>query len=100
MATGIALTLLYLETYRSDMIKRDAQRLVCRFIIVLVLAAAFVATSPNSARQKAAAAPPIACTVCETNFNNCVASCDALGNPFLCHNQCVIRYNICTSNCS
>jgi hypothetical protein len=82
------------------MIKRHARRHFRRLIIVFVLAAAFVATSPDLARQKAAAAPTFRCTVCETNFNSCVDTCESLGNPFLCHNQCVVQYNFCISHCS
>lgn len=81
------------------MIKHRTRRLACRFI-VLVLAAAFVANSPDSASQKAAAEIPIPCRVCETMFNNCVANCGTLGNTFACLNQCANRYNTCLSSCS
>lgn len=77
------------------MLKR---RIVCRFLMILVLAAAFVTTSPDSARQKAAA--PIPCTACEPMFNNCVANCGTLGNTWACLNQCANWYNTCISNCS
>lgn len=80
------------------MIKRLKRRLVCRFIIVFVLAAAFLATSPNATKQKAA--PAVPCTFCETMFNNCVANCGTLGNTWACLNQCANRYNTCILNCS
>ncbi len=82
------------------MLNRHARRLACRFIILLVLAAAFVATSANPAEQKAAAAIPFPCTYCETMFDNCLSNCGTIGDPFACHSQCASRYNTCLSTCT
>lgn len=82
------------------MLKRHARRLVCRFIILLVLAAVLAATSANPAEQKAAAAIPFPCTYCETMFDNCISNFCTIGDPFACYSQCAIRYNTCVSNCS
>lgn len=80
--------------------KRHPQRLVFRFIIALVFAAAFVAAPSNSARPRAAVAIPVPCTFCETMFNNCTANCGTLGNTWACLNQCANRYNTCITDCS
>jgi len=77
------------------MLKLHARRLLFRFTLIIVLAAALVATSPKSARQKAAALTP--CETCQTNFNNCVAHCNLSSDPTFCLAGCRAQLRACNS---
>jgi len=75
------------------MLKLHARRL----IILLVLAAALLATSSAPAERKALAFTP--CDQCWEDYNNCVISCGDPA-PGACLFFCEWQYNRCLSTCT
>ena len=80
------------------MVRIETQRLLRRFLILVVLMTGLFLAASDVTQNKAGAA--ICCDQCFLNYDNCVDGCG--GNPTCeqgCYNTLVSCYRFCNPNC-